>query len=212
MPPSLITPASSVQTFWTANLPVESNVEIDLAVVEAFPDAELDLVVKKLPDVDESNIDPRLDLSVRPSSEELDEGLSRQLSNIIYCQTSRTEDGEKQSSRRSEEEPLYVEFKENDPRNPINYSRRRKWVITWIACTSTMLSSTTVSSYNMGFGSMTRDLNATVFQATIGLSLFTLGFGVIPMITASFSEEFGRRPLYIVSMLGFLLMYVMVAE
>ena len=64
----------------------------------------------------------------------------------------------------------------------------------------------------MGFASMTRDLNATVFQATIGLSLFTLGFGVIPMITASFSEEFGRRPLYIVSMLGFLLMYVMVAE
>ncbi|KAJ2929472.1 hypothetical protein H1R20_g7617, partial [Candolleomyces eurysporus] len=64
----------------------------------------------------------------------------------------------------------------------------------------------------MGFSSMTRDLNATVFQATIGLSLFTLGFGVIPMITASFSEEFGRRPLYIVSMLGFLLMYVMVAE
>lgn len=112
MPPSLITPASSVQTFWTARLPVESNVEIDLAV-EAFPDAELDLVVKKLPDVDESNIDPRLDLSVRPSSEELDEGLSRQLSNIIYGQTSRTEDGEKQSSKRSEEEPLYVSPSQN---------------------------------------------------------------------------------------------------
>lgn len=118
MPPSLITPASSVQTFWTARLPVDSNVEIEIDLAgEASPDAELDLVVKKLPDVDESNIDPRLDLSVRPSSEELDEGLSRQLSNIIYGQTSRTEDGEKQSSKRSEEEPLYVSPSQNIPSN-----------------------------------------------------------------------------------------------
>lgn len=64
----------------------------------------------------------------------------------------------------------------------------------------------------MGLGSMTRDLNTTVFQATIGLSLFTLGFGVVPMITAALSEEFGRRPLYIYSMLGFMIMYVMIAE
>ena len=63
----------------------------------------------------------------------------------------------------------------------------------------------------MGFSTMTRDLNATNFQASIGLSVYALGFGVVPLVTASFSEEFGRLPLYIGSGVGFLLMYMMVA-
>jgi len=63
----------------------------------------------------------------------------------------------------------------------------------------------------MGFPSMIRDLHCTEFQATAGLSVFTLGFGVVPLVTASFSEEFGRLPLYIVSGLGFLLMSPMIA-
>lgn len=58
---------------------------------------------------------------------------------------------------------------------------------------------------------MIRDLHCTEYQATIGLSVFALGFGLIPLVTASFSEEFGRQPLYIGSGLGFLLMYPMIA-
>lgn len=58
---------------------------------------------------------------------------------------------------------------------------------------------------------MTRDLNCTEFQATIGLSLYALGFGVVPLISASFSEEFGRFPLYLGSGIGFLLMFMMIA-
>lgn len=67
------------------------------------------------------------------------------------------------------------------------------------------------STYNMGFPGMTKDLNCTQFQATIGLSLYCLGFAVTPLVTASFSEEFGRHPLYIVSGAGFALMHLMVA-
>ena len=58
---------------------------------------------------------------------------------------------------------------------------------------------------------MIRDLHCTEFQATIGLSVYPLGFGLIPLVTASFSEEFGRQPLYIGSGIGFLLMFPMVA-
>lgn len=63
----------------------------------------------------------------------------------------------------------------------------------------------------MGFPSMMRDLHCTEFQATIGLSVYPLGFGLIPLVTASFSEEFGRQPLYIGSGIGFLLMLPMIA-
>jgi MFS family permease len=67
------------------------------------------------------------------------------------------------------------------------------------------------SVYNIGFPSMIRDLHCTQFQATIGLSVYPLGFGLIPLVTASFSEEFGRLPLYIGSGIGFLLMSPMIA-
>ncbi len=42
--------------------------------------------------------------------------------------------------------------------------------------------------------------------------MYTLGFALVPLVTASFSEEFGRQPLYIVSALGFALMHLMIAE
>lgn len=58
---------------------------------------------------------------------------------------------------------------------------------------------------------MTRDLNCTQFQGTVGLSMYTLGFALTPLVTASFSEEFGRQPLYLVSCLGFAMMHLVVA-
>lgn len=63
----------------------------------------------------------------------------------------------------------------------------------------------------MGYTSMIRDLGCTRFQATVGLSVYPLGFGVVPLVSASLSEEFGRMPLYVVSSIGFFLMYMMVA-
>jgi len=72
-------------------------------------------------------------------------------------------------------------------------------------------SASSVSAYNLGFGSMMRDLNCTQFQAALGLSVYPLGFAVVPMFTASFSEEFGRRPLYLWTAVGFELTFVMIA-
>lgn len=46
---------------------------------------------------------------------------------------------------------------------------------------------------------MQRDLHATNMQIAATLSCYALGFGVVPLVTASLSEEFGRRPLYIVT-------------
>ena len=50
-----------------------------------------------------------------------------------------------------------------------------------------------------------------MFQATIGLSVYPLGFGVIPLATAALSEEFGRQPLYLISALIFMLMHLGIA-
>ncbi|KAG6901284.1 hypothetical protein C0995_014252 [Termitomyces sp. Mi166 len=116
------------------------------------------------------------------------------------------------------EQVVYVEFSEGDPRNPVNFSKRRKWVITLIASCATVVSSapdvklaTAVATFSPGIPSMIGDLKCSQFQALIALGVFPLGFGVIPLITAPFSEDFGRQPIYFFSSIGFALMVVMAA-
>jgi MFS family permease len=55
---------------------------------------------------------------------------------------------------------------------------------------------------------MIPDLGCTAFQANIGLAVFALGFGTIPLVTAAVSEEVGRQPVYLTSAAGLTLTHV----
>ncbi|KAF8909962.1 MFS polyamine transporter [Mucidula mucida] len=157
------------------------------------------LVIKSGDQVDSSDLDPRLSLSSRRAA---DEPTSRQ---------TEKEGNSIDDNDTVVDEPLYIEFEQGDQRNPVNFSPARKWAITWLSSFSTLLAASTAAGYSMGFESMCDELHCTHFRATIGLSTFTLGFGVVPLFTASFSEEFGRQPLYIVSAGGFFLTYILIA-
>ncbi|KZP11098.1 MFS general substrate transporter [Athelia psychrophila] len=162
-------------------------------------------------------VDFRLDKASRPSAEQLDESTARQLGDLVHSHEHHehlrygSDDPEKLSKGDVEEEPLYVEFSDKDTRDPAHYSYSLKWTITIVGCFFSILTGATASTYNMGFPSMQRDLNCTSFQATIGLSVYCLGFAVIPLVSTSLSEEIGRRPLYIGSLIGHILMHLMVA-
>ncbi|TDL23740.1 MFS general substrate transporter [Rickenella mellea] len=118
---------------------------------------------------------------------------------------------EKSSASSPKPDVVYIEWEQGDPRNPANYSYVRKWVITLTAAGMTGLSAAAASTYALGYPSMIKDLNCTQFQATLGLSLYPLGFGVVPLFTAALSEEFGRQPLYLFSTLIFLLTHLGIA-
>ncbi|KIJ63081.1 hypothetical protein HYDPIDRAFT_29773 [Hydnomerulius pinastri MD-312] len=109
------------------------------------------------------------------------------------------------------EKIIYVEFEDGDRRNPLNYSRVKKWAITLTACFFTGITGAASSSYSISTPSMTAELHCTQLQATLGLGLYAIGFGIVPLVTSSFSEEIGRRPVYIFSSLMFTLTQVMVA-
>ncbi|KAJ7483187.1 MFS polyamine transporter [Mycena latifolia] len=170
------------------------------------------LAVKSLANVDEPNLDPRISLaeldSSGPDAEKLDTPLARQLGAFLRQKEPHCPDAEK---ARPVEEPLYVDFEEGDPRNPTCFPRSKKWAITLLACYSTLIAASTSSAYNMGFVSMMRDLDCTEFQATVGFIVYTLGFGLVPLVSSSLSEEFGRQPLYIASAIGFTAMYLLIA-
>ena len=68
-----------------------------------------------------------------------------------------------------------------------------------------------ISSYTMGVPTMVVDLHCSTFAATVGLSVYPIGFGFVPLFTSSLSEEFGRFPLYIVTTFLFMLTHVMMA-
>ncbi|KAJ7505983.1 MFS general substrate transporter [Mycena galericulata] len=109
------------------------------------------------------------------------------------------------------EDVIYVDFEPGDPRNPATWSPRRKWLVTLVASYFTGLAGTTASAYSMGFPSMMRELRCTEEQADLGISMFCLGFALVPLLTSAFSEEFGRRPLFIVCTIVFTAMYVVQA-
>ncbi|KAG1767681.1 MFS general substrate transporter, partial [Suillus occidentalis] len=108
-----------------------------------------------------------------------------------------------------EQELILIKFDEGDPRDPQNFSYMRKWAITLTCCVFAGITASSASSYSISYQSMMHDLNCTQLQATVGLSLYVAGFGVVPLISSSFSEECGRRPLYIVSSVLFMLAEVM---
>lgn len=94
--------------------------------------------------------------------------------------------------------PILVEWQVDDPENPFNWSRTKKWVITFTACSLTIVSASTGGIIEAGYPSMRKDLHASQEEAALTLSMYALGFGLAPLFLASFSEEWGRRPMYIV--------------
>ncbi|KIM52403.1 hypothetical protein SCLCIDRAFT_18159 [Scleroderma citrinum Foug A] len=111
----------------------------------------------------------------------------------------------------SGEKIIYVEFTEGDVRNPINYSRVKKWAITLTACIFAATTSASASSYAISLSSMTKELKCSDIDLALGLGLYPAGFGVAPLFTSPFSEEVGRRPVYIFSSITYTLTGVMVA-
>ncbi|OSD05327.1 MFS general substrate transporter [Trametes coccinea BRFM310] len=162
-------------------------------------------------------VDPRIRPSDRPTDEVLDESYVRQLTDLVKHkhphdhEKGTSEKGSQGESQNEDHETIYVEFEENDPRDPMNFTRARKWAITFTASFFSIIVASSSSAYALGDDSMIRDLNATKFQATVGLSMYTLGFALVPLVSASFSEEFGRQPLYLFSGIGCLLMHLMMA-
>ncbi|KAG1746773.1 MFS general substrate transporter [Suillus paluster] len=110
-----------------------------------------------------------------------------------------------------DDDKFLVTFEENDTRDPMNFSYKTKWTITLVACAFTGIVAAASASFSMGYQSMMRELNCTQFQATVGLSMWSIGFGTVPLITSSFTEEFGRLNIYIVSSFGFMLTEMMIA-
>jgi predicted MFS family arabinose efflux permease len=58
----------------------------------------------------------------------------------------------------------------------------------------------TASAFAIQAGDMCKTLHCPRFGAEAGIALYAWGAGVMPLFVAPVSEEFGRRPVYLVAL------------
>jgi hypothetical protein len=109
--------------------------------------------------------------------------------------------------RGTPEDPFVVEFLHGDPRNPMNFSSARKWLITAIGTLSVLAITLTSSAYTGSANEIMAEFNVGGEVFAIGVALFVLGFAVGPALWAPLSELYGRQILFITT-LAFVVAFV----
>ncbi|KAL6912461.1 hypothetical protein FSST1_010221 [Fusarium sambucinum] len=86
---------------------------------------------------------------------------------------------------------------EEDPENPMNWSKGRKWSIIGILSFITFLTPLASSMMAPGVPEiMTEFKNSSTEASTFIVSIFVLGFAFGPLLMAPLSEIYGRTPVY----------------
>lgn len=87
------------------------------------------------------------------------------------------------------EQLIYVGWNgPDDPANPRNWSHKKKWIITSVGCLFCSIVSLSFSAYSIAINDIEERLDTSYLLSVAGVSLFTLTFGVAPLILAPLSE------------------------
>ena len=97
------------------------------------------------------------------------------------------------------DDPYIVDYLHNDRQDAMNFSKGRKWAIAILQSLSTFALTFASSVYVSGMEGVMQRFHVSDEVATLGLSLFVLGFAVGPLIWAPLSEVYGRRSIYVIS-------------
>ncbi|KAK3075052.1 hypothetical protein LTS18_014116, partial [Coniosporium uncinatum] len=81
--------------------------------------------------------------------------------------------------------------------DPFTWSEKQKRLIIWISCIVTAATAFTAGSYSPGVEQYMDAWGVGHVAALVGITVFTCGFGIAPMILAPFSEINGRKPVFL---------------
>lgn len=97
----------------------------------------------------------------------------------------------------TDDDPFIVEFIPFDPRNPMEFSQWKKWFLTLIVAFATLAVAFVSSAYTASVKQIIAEFGCSEEVATLGVSLFVLGFAIGPLLWAPLSELYGRQLLFI---------------
>lgn len=101
--------------------------------------------------------------------------------------------------------PIFTSDPPVDPPNLVKYtspflwSKPRKTIVTIISCCVTALSAYAAGEYTPPSDELMAKWHVGKVVYNLGITMYTLGFGIGPMVMASFSEINGRRPIFLAS-------------
>ncbi|KIW01612.1 uncharacterized protein PV09_07083 [Verruconis gallopava] len=87
--------------------------------------------------------------------------------------------------------------------SPFLWPDLRKRIIIWISVFATAFTAFTAGAYSPALQQMKDEWHVSTVAILCGITTFTTGFGVAPMVLAPFSEINGRKPVFIASGLLF---------
>src|SRR3989440_9692334 len=97
----------------------------------------------------------------------------------------------------TQKDPYLAEFIPHDPRNPMLFSTWKKWSITLMVAFATLAVAFVSSAYSAAIPQVIAEFHCSTEVATLGTSLFVLGFAGGPLLWAPMSELYGRQVLFI---------------
>ena len=83
--------------------------------------------------------------------------------------------------------------------SPLEWSSTRKSFIICLSCAATCLTAYSAGAYSPGGEQMERKWHVSPVAVLTGLTTFTSGFAIAPMVLAPFSEINGRKPVFVVT-------------
>lgn len=107
--------------------------------------------------------------------------------------------GQTYTGNGTDEDPYIIDYLHNDRQDAMNFSKGRKWAIAILQALSTFAVTFASSVYASGIRGVMQRFDVSEEVATLGLSLFVLGFALGPLIWAPLSEMYGRRSIYVIS-------------
>ena len=100
----------------------------------------------------------------------------------------------------TQEDPFVVSWIPNDPRNPMLMSTSKKVGITIVVSAAALSVAVGSSAYSGAMEQVIEDLDVGNEVATLGLSLFVIGFALGPLFWAPLSEFIGRQLPFVFSL------------
>ncbi len=93
-----------------------------------------------------------------------------------------------------------VAFEPNDPDNPKNWTRLKKWWITMVVAVTCLVVALCSSVITPGIQGVVDEFNVSREVALLSITVFVVGFGVGPLAFAPLSEIYGRQVVYVSTM------------
>jgi DHA1 family multidrug resistance protein-like MFS transporter len=113
--------------------------------------------------------------------------------------------------KRTKDGVLLVDwYTADDIDNPHNWSDRRRGFLAAIICAYTFVVYTTSAIYTSSEPQIREKFGVSAIKASLGLSIYVLGYGVGPLLFSPLSEipRIGRSPVYIVTMILFVVISI----